>query len=161
MITVCRSERPVSRNKHTITQSQRHLRDLMVIKECLRQGFHPTDFGAAIIGNGAGRAAYKVGSFVIKQADQYAAPRRKAKQEYKKLKKVTGVSVRIAPTIKVKKHGVTWDIQRMYRRIPKHLRKRFNNRSPLTQYDEDTVFVDIHAGNFGYDHRGRLVAFDW
>lgn len=129
------------------------------IRRKLRSGVAPTEFdGVKLLGSGIDRTAYQIGPFVVKGSSKYNGPDRLSI----KRQLLRDVGVRPAPTVKVRTEaGYSWDIQLAY--------------SPLMWpdyggwYDSPSwkaaaggrVYLDVHAGNIGYDRRNRFVAFDY
>ena len=110
--------------------------------------------------------AYKVGPFAVKELGYlsgtglhretqdslslYEINRRISQRKAELAGLCRARNVRLAPTVVVKTVNGVMLIQMCYKHLDQGERHAFR-----------TIDRDVHGGNVGHDHRGRLVAFDW
>jgi hypothetical protein len=120
------------------------------------------------LGSGISRTAYTDGIFVVKEAQAYYdggdivvrkadSYRDKAQTHPPEIRR----KFRYSPRLIVRQDRTIWEIQLKYNRFAAG--NSPNSPNPATDdYDVVRHFGgDLHFGNIGRDHRGRLVAFDF
>lgn len=143
------------------------------IKRLLRVGFHPRDFGAQLIGDGAQRKAYLIGDYVIKRRcpawmhdrrkDGDGAPINDAARP------VPRRSLFAIPTKALRRIGIlpptqwcagAWVIQLYYRPLTKTEQAQWEwlaDRSPRWQ----NIKLDVYQNIGVHVQTGAVHAFDW
>lgn len=123
------------------------------------------------LGSGISRTAYTDGTFVVKEAQSYydgtgayavrsATPYRIKQQE---LPADVRGKFRYSPRLIVRREAMhqIWEIQLRY--LP--FQAANSPKAPEPTTDDYNVVRhyggDLHFGNLGRDHRGRLIAFDF
>ncbi len=133
-----------------------HLRRIALALDAALPDSHSTVLrlmGAKNLGSGCYKTGWRIGDFVIKQAQDIAP----ITNDYLRYAKVLGI--RFAPQEVI--NG--WVIQRYYRPITSrqygYLFEQAEEKPGFDGYW--TASVDFNQRNLGWDGRGRLVAFDW
>lgn len=122
---------------------------LAALRVKLRSGVHPASFGM-FVGAGCSRSAYRIGAYVVKLHEG---------------NQCTGVDWPMWKKFGVRraKHWVEgrWRIQHYYRTPTIDEARRLWERWTVFRSSHDTIDAGDVFGNWGFDERGRLVAYDW
>jgi hypothetical protein len=148
------------------------VQQLRQLKRLLRAGFHPLDFGAELIGDGAQRKAFLFGDYVIKRrCPAWMHDRRKDADGplNDDAKPCARRALFRVPVKALRRIGVMpptqwvvgeWVIQYYYRELTKSEQAEWEwlmSRGPRWQ----NIKLDVY-GNIGIDLRtGAVTAFDW